>query len=79
LSFIQSIDKLSIIYYLKKKIFSGGVADYALWTPGLQNIEKKKPKDKIICCQWSSDGMHLAYGTIAGTVVLLSRNLEEEG
>ena len=55
------------------------MADYALWTPGLQNIEKKKPKDKIICCQWSSDGMHLAYGTIAGTVVLLSRNLEEEG
>lgn len=62
---------------LTNQIFSGGSADFALWTPDATNIEKNKTSDKINCSAWSANGQVLAYGTMGGTISLRDRKLTE--
>jgi intraflagellar transport protein 122 len=63
---------------LTHELFSGGAADFALFTPGKKEIPKEKFKEKIICSGWSADGQTVAFGTINGTVSFRQRNLDEK-
>lgn len=63
---------------LTHELFSGGAADFALYTPGKKEIPKEKFKEKIICSAWSADGQTLAFGTIGGLISFRQRSMEEK-
>lgn len=62
---------------LTQELFVGGAGDFALFTPGKQDIPKEKYKEKILCSAWSPDGQTLAFGTMQGTISIRERNLDE--
>lgn len=84
LAFNPLTSQVSIYSYLANKtkkiikLFSGGAVDFALWTPEIQNVDKTKYLNRIICCSWMPDGQLLAFGTFNGSISIRDRKMNEK-
>jgi len=47
-------------------LFAVANQEYAFMNYEKNILEKKKEKQRILCCNWSPDGLYIAYGCFEG-------------
>jgi intraflagellar transport protein 122 len=62
---------------LTGKLFSGSKGEFVLSSFEEKKLERHEYKGKILCCSWSPDGQHLAFGTFEGIVSIRNKEMNE--
>ncbi|CAD7929537.1 unnamed protein product [Amoebophrya sp. A120] len=60
------------------QLASGTAGDLGLWSPEQKSVSKHKVRSKILCCAWTSDGLHLALGFYDGHIHLCDKSGAEK-
>lgn len=51
--------------------------DFGLWSPDAMDVNKYAVPSRILCCSWTNDGQHIAFGLYNGSISIRSNSGKE--